>query len=264
MSDPFVIAVCHQKGGVAKTTTVSSVGACLAEQNQRVLLVDLDPSANLTAGLGLNPAQISRSAADVLLGNDTLAMVRQPSGFAGIDLVPSNAEMLTAFRFLHVRPQYEHLLERSITQDGLPPYDFVLMDCPPSLGAVTISAAVAADLVLIPTQCEYYALQALDRLFKAISQTRARYNPRLRLRLLVTMFDQRGHLHSQVLAELKQRYAGTLMETIIGFDGNLRKSQFAGEPVTHFAPASRAASQYRSLAEELRAYVQTQTVFQPA
>lgn len=260
LSVPYVIAVCHQKGGVAKTTTVSSLGAALAEQNQRTLLIDLDPSGNLTYGLGFSPASVSRSAADILLGNESLESLRQFTPVKGLDIIPSSSEMATVARFLNLRPNFENLLRRSLEQKvngNLAIYDFVLIDCPPTLGALTVTALTAARMALIPTQCEYYSLQALEGIFKTIASVRTNFNPDLFYRLLVTMYDRRGHLHTRVLAMLRERFASQLFENMIGFDSKLRESQLVGLPVTAHAPRTRAALQYRLLAGELYHYAST-------
>ncbi len=254
LSMPYVIAVCHQKGGVAKTTTVSSLGAALAEQNQRTLLIDLDPSGNLSYGLGFVSGNESRSAADVLLGNDTLQNIRQATDVEDLDIIPSNSEMATVARFLNLRPKFEHLLRSSLEQhahNGNRVYDFVLIDCPPTLGPLTITALTAARMALIPTQCEYYSLQALDGIFKAITNARANYNPALHYRMLVTMYDRRGSLHTRVLTMLRERFGDVLFQNMIGFDSKLRECQLVGLPVTAHAPRTRAALQYQLLAGEL-------------
>jgi chromosome partitioning protein len=262
--NPYVIAVCHQKGGVAKTTTVSVVGAALAEDEQQVLLVDLDPSANLTAGFGFNPLRVKHSAADVLLGTDTLAMVSQPSEIPNLALIPSNPDMITAAQYLNVRANYEVILRDSLTWDGMPSYDYVLIDCPPSMGVLAISALVAADLAIIPTQPEYFSIQALNGVFKTIEKVRANFNPTLGYRLLVTMYDQRGNLHTDVLQKIKAAYTNIMFETQIGVDSQLRASQIAGAPVTEYATSTRAARQYRALTREIYTYVRERATPQPA
>ncbi len=259
MKKPFLIAVCHQKGGVAKTTTVLSLGTCFSEQGLSTLLIDLDPSANLTAGAGLAPNKVRKSAAEFLLGNEPVSRVAQATRVQGMDIVPSNPDMAAASRFLSLRPRYETLLRTSLTEDGSSKYDLVLMDCPPSLGPLAIAALSAANLALIPIQCEFYSLQALDGLFCAIRATRAKTNPQLAYRLLVTMFDRRGSLHGRVLEIIQEQLPGALCETMIGFDSKVRESQLLGLPVTVHSPNTRASQQYRCLASEIYAYVETQT-----
>jgi chromosome partitioning protein len=258
----YIMALSHQKGGVAKSTTVLSVGASLAEKDYRVLLIDLDPAANLTSGLGLNPYRIQKSAADVFLGNDSLEMVIQPSGLPHLDILPSNQHMGTAAQMLSIRHQHEHLLHNSINQSNGAAYDYILVDCPPSLGALPMVAMVAANLVIIPIQCEYFALQTLNGVFKFINKARALYNPNLHYRILITMFDRRGKLHTDILEKMQPQYRNDLFETKIGYDSKLRASQIAGVPITDFAPRTRAAQQYRTLASEIVAYAEKQKTSQ--
>lgn len=260
---PYVIALCHQKGGVGKTTSAAALGASFAEQpGNRVLLIDVDPSANLTAGLGFKPEQVEASAAEAFIHNAPLAVLSQPTQISGLSLVPSGPDMLSLPRYLYQKAGYEKLLWNALHQESFP-YNIVVIDCPPMLDSITISALTAADLAVIPTQCEYYSLLALESLFKLIQLVRAKTNPQLSYRLLVTMFDQRGLFHKQLLDQIQQYYRPALLETVIGFDSKVRESQLSGAPVTTFAPKARAAQQYRSLAQELQGYVQRQ-VLQPA
>jgi chromosome partitioning protein len=252
---PYIIAVCHQKGGVAKTTTVSALGAALAEQGSLTLLIDLDPSANLTAGLGSSPGQVNKSAADILLGNDEAIALFKDTGIPNLDIIPSSPEMAAASHILSTRPQYETVLRRSIQQKNLP-HKFVIIDCPPAIAAITTASLTAADLAIIPTQCEYFAIQAVQTIFGYIRRIREQYNPQLSFKLLVTMFDLRGKLHSQLYEKLTSYYNNALFQTVIGFDSKLRASQIAGQPITVYAPRTRAARQYRELAKEIEAYVQ--------
>jgi chromosome partitioning protein len=259
---PYVIVVCHQKGGVAKTTTVSALGAALAEEDHRTLLIDLDPSANLTAGLGLSPRQVKKSAADLLMGNDQLSTVYQSTGISGVDIVPSGADMSAASQMLAIRPQYETILRRSLNGQDLP-HEFILIDCPPAMAAITTAALTAADLAIIPTQCEYFAIQAINSIFGFIRKVRAEQNPQLSYKLLITMYDLRGKLHAQLYEKLQSYHAEALFTTVIGFDSKLRASQIAGQPITTYAPKTRAADQYRNLAKEINAYVQERRIPRP-
>lgn len=255
MKKPYVIAVCHQKGGVAKTTTVSALGAALTELGYPTLLIDLDPSANLTAGLGFNPRQVKKSAADIILGNSELASLSQSTSLPELDIIPSSPDMAPASQVLTARLNYETILRRSIHQQNLP-FEYVIIDCPPSMAALTTTALTAADLAIIPTQCEYFAIQAINTIFGHIGRVRSEHHHLLRFKLLVTMFDLRGKLHSQLYERLKAHYTTAIFETIIGFDSKLRAGQIAGQPITTFAPKTRAAEQYRNLAKEINAYVQ--------
>lgn len=257
---PYVIAVCHQKGGVAKTTTVAALGAIFSQDKYRTLIVDLDPSANLTSSFGFSPAKIRRSAAEFLLGNDSILNLSQHTSLPGLDIVPSGPDMATVSRFLYLRPQFEALLQSSLAQSQAMPYHFVLLDCPPAVASLNTVALTAAHLALIPIQCEYYSLQALETMFRSIQSVRTRSNPHLCFRLMITMFDRRGTLHARVLQMVRQKYNHALFENVIGFDSRLRESQLAGLPITEFAPQSRSTQQYRALASELYAYVQKQSL----
>ena len=256
---PYVIAVCHQKGGVAKTTTVSALGASLAESGHSSLLIDLDPSGNLTAGFGLDPRQTKESTTDILLGNAELDSLSQSAGPPGLRIVPSGRDMAAASQILGVRPTYETILRRSIEYKNLP-YDYIIIDCPPSMAALTTAALTAANLAIIPTQCEYFAIQAINTIFGYIRRVRAEHNSLLSYKLLVTMFDRRGKLHTELYERLKVHYNNAIFETVIGFDSKLRASQIAGQPVTVFASRTRAAGQYRDLARELDTYVQNKII----
>ena len=256
---PFVIAVCHQKGGVAKTTTVSALGAALAQMGHATLLVDLDPSANLTAGLGIKPRQIKNSTADILLGNAGLSSLTHETDIPALRIVPSGPDMAAASKVLSVRPQHENILRRGIRQGDLA-YKFILIDCPPAMASPTTAALTAADLAIIPTQCEYFAIQAINTIFGYIRRVRNEHNPGLSYKLLVTMFDRRGKLHTQLYEKLKAHYTDAIFENVIGFDSKLRASQIAGQPIQIFAPKTRAAVQYRDLAKEMVTYVQERTL----
>jgi len=256
---PYVIAVCHQKGGVAKTTTVSALGATLAMLDHPTMLIDLDPSANLTAGLGISQHQVKKSAADFLLGNDNLVDLYQSTGTAGLGIIPSSPDVATVSQFITTRPQHETILRRNLDGQNLP-YEYVIIDCPPAMAAITTASLAAADLAIIPTQCEYFAIQAISSTFGYIRRVRAEHNSHLNYKVLVTMFDMRGKLHLQLYSKLKEYYGEALFETVIGFDSKLRASQIAGEPITVFASKTRAAKQYRNLAQEIVDYVQKRRI----
>lgn len=256
---PYVIAVCHQKGGVAKTTTVSALGAALSMTDHPTLLIDLDPSANLTAGLGISPRQVKKSAADFLLGNEKLADLYQSTETAGLDIVPSGSGVATASQFIATRPQHETILLRSLDGQDLP-YEFVIIDCPPAMAAITTASLSAADLAIIPTQCEYFAIQAISSTFGFIRQVRSKYNSQLSYKVLVTMLDRRGKLHLQLYKKLEEYYGEALFDTVIGFDSKLRAAQISGQPITVYASSTRASKQYRNLAQEIINYVQKRRI----
>lgn len=246
----LAVALANEKGGVAKTTTALSLGAALAEGQRRVLLVDLDPQANLTVSLGIQPTELSRSITDVLLGNYPPARLSQPTAVARMDLIPANHELYMAEQFLGVRESYEHLLRHAL--QTLSGYDLVLLDCPPSLGPITRCALTAAQLLVIPTQCEFYSAYALREMLELIRSIRMRTNPRLRYRVLLTMLDRRNRVHRELEQQIRSAFGAAAFQTVIEVDTRLREAPVLKQPVTVYAPASRAAEQYRALAQELR------------
>ncbi len=261
---PYVIAIYHEKGGVAKTTTTLSLGASLAERDHKTLIVDLDPQANLTASVGLDVDEKEFSFAEALLGEAEIESALLETSLPGLDILPSNERMFTAGRELYAFDGYEFRLKHILARPALSTYSFILLDCPPSVGPITFNALTAADMLIIPTQCEYFSIQALQDMFEIVNIIRERTNPRLGYRLLVTMFDGRGTFHTRMLAQMRDYFSEGLLQTIIGFDTKLREAQVAGRPITTYAPQSRGAQQYRQLAEELNIYVSTKPQIQTA
>lgn len=261
---PYIIAICHQKGGVAKTTTTISLGASFAGLGLNTLLIDLDPQANLTSGVGLDSNEARYSIAEALMGKADLADIKTKTSMPGLDIVPANDAMLTLGRQLYQMPDYEYKLRRVMQAPAVQEYQVVLLDCPPSVSPLTMNALTAAHLLVIPTQCEFFSIQALTDMFELIRLIRNRTNPELSYRLLVTMFDRRGSFHTRMLEQMRNYFNVGLLSTIIGFDTKLREAQLAGTPVSIHAPSSRGAQQYRQLAEELNVYVTKQPQIQTA
>jgi len=260
---PFTIALCHQKGGVGKSSSAAALGASFSEKGYSTLLIDLDPSGNLTAGLGFSPDAAAVSFADIFLSAVSPAEAVLHTTCANLDLMASNAELVAISHYLLSKKDYENLLLEILLDSALSSYDLVIIDCPPALDALTITALTAADLAILPTPCEYYSLQALESVFALIRLVRNKTNPALRYRLLITMFDRRGTFHRRVLEQIRAHYQNAILETVIGFDTKIRESQLLGVPITKHAPNTRAAVQYRALAEELERYAQRE-IFQPA
>ena len=250
-----VIAIANSKGGVAKTTTCLSLGGSLAEQGRLVLLVDMDPQAHLTTSLGIDLGALRRTIGDVLLGQSSLVAVSQETPVEGLDLVPSNRELIVLDKVLYQRRGYEYRLKADLERMEHSLYDVILLDCPPSFGTLTLNALTAADLLLIPVQSEYYAVRSLRQMLDMVRLVRRRTNPRLAYRLLVTMYDGRNKVHRLVLEYLRRRFSDAMLETIIQIDTRLRESPAFGLPVTRYAPRTRAARQYRELARELEPYL---------
>jgi chromosome partitioning protein len=245
------IAVSNQKGGVAKTTTCLSLGACLAEMRQSVLLIDLDPQAHLTVSLGLRPENLRRAVDEALLGNASLVSVSRESPVFGLDIVPANRMLVVLDKILYGRPDYQFLLKKGLDAMGEDFYDFVLIDCPPSFGTLTLNGLTAADLLIIPVQCDYYAAYSLRHFVRMIQKVREKTNPWLTYRVLVTMYDRRNKICQLILDQMRRGLDSILFETIIEIDTKLRESPAFGQPITLYAPRTRGTRQYRALAKEL-------------
>jgi len=248
---PKVIAIHNQKGGVAKTTTCLSLGACLAELGQTVLLLDLDPQANLTLSLGLKPDELHRTVGDALLGNTSLVSVSRECPVLGLDIAPANQGLAVIDKVLYGRPGYEFHLEHRLKAMENGCYDLVLIDCPPSFGTLTLNALTVADLLIIPVQPEYYAAYSLRQIAQLIKLARERTNPRLTYRVLATMVDRRNKICQVILEQMRSKLNGALFNTLIEVDARLRESPAFGQPITLYAPKTRGAQQYRALAQEL-------------
>jgi chromosome partitioning protein len=245
------IAVSNQKGGVAKTTTCLSLGACLAEMKKNVLLIDLDPQAHLTVSLGLRPDKLRRAVDKALLENTSLVSVSRESSVLGLDIIPANRMLIVLDKILYGRAGYQFHLKKGLEAMGEGFYDFVLIDCPPSFGTLTLNGLAAADLLLIPVQCDYYSAYSLRHFVKMIQQVREKTNPWLTYRVLATMYDRRNKICQVVLEQMRQGLNSILFNTIIEVDTKLRESPAFGQPITHYAPQTRGAQQYRALAKEL-------------
>jgi chromosome partitioning protein len=255
-----IVAIANEKGGVAKTTSALSLGAALVEKGQEILLVDLDPQANLTLALGIQPSEIRRSVADLLLGSLSPMSISRETSIPGLDLIPASGEMLLVERFLYVRQRYEFLLRKALAKANM--YSMILLDCPPSLGALTINALTAANLLIIPTQCEFFSAHSLREMLDLIRNIRQRTNPPLRYRVLITMLA-RSRVHRTLQEQIRSAFGTAVFETAVELDAKLREAPVVGQPITQYAPDSRAALQYRALAQELEEYVH-QEIAQPA
>jgi chromosome partitioning protein len=259
----YIIAMSNEKGGVAKTTSTLSLGAALVELNYRVLLVDLDPQANLSLALGLETGESSITAAHILLENASLPSAIRKTDISGLDLIPSSFKIETAEQFLPMRTQYLTTLRNAFEVDRLS-YDYILLDCPPALGAITLNALSAADLLIIPTQAEYFSAYALRNMMGTIRRIRQEVNPRLAYRILVTLLDRRNRTHRNIFEQLQATFGQGVFTTVIEIDTKLRESPIAGIPITQYRPNSRGSQQYRVLAQELIEYAKEETNRQTA
>lgn len=246
-----VYALAQQKGGVGKTTTAINLGAALKERGRRVLLVDLDPQGALSAGLGLDPLALDRTIYDVLRNarTDLASIIRSTE--AGLDLAPANIDLAAAEIELVSEPGREQILKGKLAPVG-DAYDYILIDCPPSLSLLTLNALTAADGVIIPVQTQYFALRGMDLLFKTVEKVRARLNPKLKITgILPTMYDARTTHAREVLEELRETYGKQVFNTAIPHTIKLADSTMAGESILSFHQQSPAAAAYRALAEEV-------------
>jgi chromosome partitioning protein len=244
-----IIAVANQKGGVGKTTTALNLAAALAENGNKVLLLDLDPQANATSGVGIENAE--PSIYDVLVDSLPLKQMVRPTTVSSLDLAPSHIDLSAAELELVAALAREYVLKRAIDRANLD-YDFVIIDCPPSLGLLTLNALVAAGEVLIPVQCEYYALAGLAKLLDTVGRVRGALNAQLQIAgVALTMYDGRTNLARDVVAEVRRSFPGRVFSTLIPRSVRLAEAPSHGLAITSYEPHGSAAQAYRELAAEL-------------
>ncbi|HSG44873.1 MAG TPA: ParA family protein [Anaerolineales bacterium] len=259
----YIIAISNEKGGVAKTTSTLSLGAALAELNHRVLLLDLDPQSNLSLALGFESEESSITSANVLIENASIQSTIRKSEIDNLDIVPSSFRIESAEQFLPMRTHYLNTLREALEADPLP-YDYILLDCPPALGAITLNALSAADLLIIPTQAEYFSAYALRNMMGTIRRIRQEINSGLAYRILVTLLDRRNRTHRNIFEQLQSTFGEGVFTTVIEIDTKLRESPIAGVPIMQYKPNSRGSQQYRVLAQELIEYAKEEANQQTA
>ncbi|HEX3426939.1 MAG TPA: AAA family ATPase [Acidimicrobiales bacterium] len=248
---PRVMAVANQKGGVGKTTTAVNLGAALAELGYRVLIVDLDPQGNATTGVGINSRNLEATIYDVLLHDVPMEDAIEPTSLRNLFVVPATIHLAGAEIELVPAFSRELRLRRAIEQ-VTDDYDFILIDCPPSLGLLTVNGLAAASEVLVPIQCEYYALEGLGQLLRNVNLVQTNLNPRLELTTIVmTMFDARTRLAEQVVREVRQHFGARVCRLVVPRTVRLSEAPSFGQPIILFDPTSRGATAYRELAKEV-------------
>ena len=248
-----VIAVANQKGGVGKTTTTINLGAAIAECGKRVLIVDLDPQANATSGLGVVSRDLQKSVYQVLCDEAVAREVICSATVPNLDLLPSNLSLAGAEVELVTAFSREHRLSKALAPI-VGAYDLILLDCPPALGLLTINALVFAREILVPIQCEYYALEGLGQLTGNVDLVRSNLNPELEIsRIVLVMFDARTRLSAQVADEVRAHFGNRVCNQVIPRSVRLSEAPSYGQPITVFDPTSRGAVAYRELAKEVLA-----------
>ena len=245
-----IIAVVNQKGGVGKTTSTVNLAACLGERGKKVLLIDIDPQGNATSGFGINKKELRASSYHLILGEQTARELAIVTPYPNVSILPSNIELAGAEIELVEVERRENRLKEALCQVR-EDYDFLLIDCPPSLGLLTLNALCAADTFLVPIQCEYYALEGLSQLMSTVRQVRRLYNPHLEMEgVLLTMFDSRLNLTVQVMNEVKKFFPQKVYKTPIPRSVRLSEAPSFGMPITAYDKRSKGCEAYRKAADE--------------
>lgn len=245
----YTIAIANLKGGVAKTTSTASLAGAFNNLGYNVLVADLDAQANLTSAFGMKPAESKQSILDVFFNWSPLSGARISTSTPRIDLVPAHPDLVLAERFLPVRKNFDGILRQAISRSD--EYDFILLDCPPFLGAVTLNALNAADLLIIPTVPEVFSWESLLKTTRYAEKVIANTNPNLKYHILICILDARLRIHREITQQYHQRFGDQLLHTVIQVDTKLRESAVAGVPINQYEPNTRSARQYHALAQEI-------------
>ena len=248
---PRILAVANQKGGVGKTTTTINVGACLAELGYRTLVVDLDPQGNASTGLGIDNRSVETSMYHVIMHEVPLENCIEPSAVKNLFVAPASLDLAGAEIELVPAFSRENRLRRAV-QGVIDDYDYVLIDCPPSLGLLTVNGLSAAEEVLVPIQCEYYALEGLGQLLRNVDLVKRNLNPQLDVTTIVcVMYDARTKLAEQVVKEVREHFGDKVCRTVVPRSVRLSEAPSYGQPIITFDPGSRGATAYRNVAKEI-------------
>ena len=246
-----VISVANQKGGVGKTTTTVNLGACLADAGKRVLLIDMDAQGNATSGIGIKKSDVTNDIYDVLVNEVPIKEVIQQTARERLEIAPATIQLSGAEIELTSMMARESRLKLAL-KDVIDEYDFILIDCPPSLGHLTINSFSASDSILIPVQCEYYALEGLSQLLNTIRLVQKHFNPDLRIEgVLLTMYDARTNLGSEVVEEVRKYFRERVYDTIIPRNVRLSEAPSHGKSIIDYDPKSKGAENYHALAKEV-------------
>jgi chromosome partitioning protein len=251
----YVIAFSSEKGGSAKTTSTLWLGATLAEAGHKVLVMDLDPLASLTLALGSEPAALSVTSSQILIESAPLSSACLPTDIPNLDLVPSQSSLESAEHYLPVQANYTLGIRRALEAAAPLAYDFVLLDCPPFLGAITTNALSAANLLIIPTLPDYFAAYALRNMMALIRRVRQESNPGLIYRILITVLDPGNRMQRGIVKQMRTTFGEGVLQTAIEVDPMLRQTTDAASGIASYRPHGRAARQYRELAGELTQYL---------
>ncbi len=248
---PRVIAIANQKGGVGKTTTAVNLGAAMAEGGFRILVVDLDPQGNATTGLGLNPRDVGGSVYDVIMNDTSIEDCVEPTTLKNLFIAPATIDLAGAE--IELVPAMSRELKMRRAVDAVrDQYDIIFIDCPPSLGLLTVNGLAAADDVIVPIQCEYYALEGLGQLMRNLALVQSNLNPSLDVRgIVLTMYDARTKLADQVEAEVREYFGSKVYRTVVPRTVRLSEAPSFGQPIIVFDSTSRGAQAYRALAKEV-------------